>query len=344
MKYFERIKADIDVAPICIALAANQHLWREITVRQDWPGSAHHDTQCIWLRGPQQITVDAVFNDLAAHDYAAMEALQPEITQLITPLLREIGVTELGRVMIVNLKAGGEIDKHWDDGAYAAHYSRFHLVLTSAEGNRFDCGDESVHMQQGELWWFDHRSEHCVRNDSKQGRIHIIIDAVTPRYPVRVSEQAAPTISGNGIVQLGYDRAMRDAMPLLTEHWEEVAKNKQLMVLKPDDESYRRIEAEGKLLILGAYRDGKMVGYSANFVHRHLHYADLIICQNDVLFLHKEHRSSLFGLQLIRSTERMAKARGAQMMLWHAKQDTALDKLMPRLNYGVQDIIYSKEL
>lgn len=134
------------------------------------------------------------------------------------------------------------------------------------------------------------------------------------------------------------------ASDLFADHWDEIAKNKQVMILKPDWDAYRLLESQGKLLVLAAFIDDKLVGYSANIVARHLHYFDLIICNNDILFVHKDHRASPIGLRLIKETEKMAKQAGAQMMLWHAKEQTALDKIMPKLKYNVQDIIYSKEI
>lgn len=134
------------------------------------------------------------------------------------------------------------------------------------------------------------------------------------------------------------------ASDLFADHWDEIAKNKQVMILNPDWDAYRLLESQGKLLVLAAFIDGKMVGYSANIVARHLHYFDLVVCNNDILFVHKDHRASPIGLRLIKETEKMAKQAGAQMMLWHAKERTALDKIMPKLKYKVQDIIYSKEV
>jgi hypothetical protein len=131
---------------------------------------------------------------------------------------------------------------------------------------------------------------------------------------------------------------------LLEEHWLELAKNKELMVLKPDRERYATLERAGVILALGAFDGDRMVGYSVNLVGPHLHYADLAFAQNDVLFIAKSHRLGRTGYTLIKATEVAAKARGAQMLVWHAKQDTALDVLLPRLGYGVQDILYSKEL
>jgi predicted GNAT superfamily acetyltransferase len=131
---------------------------------------------------------------------------------------------------------------------------------------------------------------------------------------------------------------------LFAAHWDEIALNKQVMELKPDSERYLAMEATGGLLILAAYHDDELVGYSVNFVMRHLHYADLNLASNDLLFVAKDHRKSRLGLQLIKATEQAAKEQGARLMLWHAKPNTALVELMPRMGYGVQDIIFSKEL
>ena len=185
MHQFHRLMTSLPVGALLDALAAQPSLWDEITVRQEAPGSPHHDTECIWLRGPRDITLDTVFNELRAVDYPSMHELAQAVYPLVAPVLREIGSTQLGRVLIVKLKPGGVIDPHEDTGRYAKAYSRFHLVLTSAPGNTFTCDNQTVHMQPGELWWFNHRGEHSVRNDSDTDRIHLIFDAQVPAIQVR---------------------------------------------------------------------------------------------------------------------------------------------------------------
>ena len=71
---------------------------------------------------------------------------------------------------------------------------------------------------------------------------------------------------------------------------------------------------------------------------------NLKYAQNDVLFIKKEFRGGRIGLRLMKVTEDYAKSLGCKVMLWHAKEDTTLAALLPRLKYGVQDIIFSKEL
>lgn len=132
---------------------------------------------------------------------------------------------------------------------------------------------------------------------------------------------------------------------MLEEHWQEVAKHKSLMVLKPDVQRYTAMEQMSMLIGLGAFLNGEMIGYSVTFIMPHMHYADLIVASNDVLFVRQQYRATRVGLKLISETERIAKERGARMMMWHAKPGTALDALMSRRDgYGVQDIIYSKEI
>lgn len=135
-------------------------------------------------------------------------------------------------------------------------------------------------------------------------------------------------------------------MPLLRAHWEEVARNKAVMVLDPDVETYKALEDRGLLIALGAFDGEVLVGYSVTMlVAKHLHYAGLCYAQNDVIFVDQAHRgASRLGLQLILETERIAKERGARLIFWHAKPDTPFDTLLPRLGYAVQDIIHSREL
>lgn len=162
------------------AEVVNRPEWDLFTARQDTPGSPHHDTKCILLRGPDSMVLDhdTIFNCIESHDLPGMRAF-PEVQALCRLMLTALRVTEVGRVMLVDLHPGGHIDAHIDQGAYAAHYKRFHIALSSVEGNFFTCGGETIHMQPGELWQFNHHLEHQVSNTSAAARIHLIFDAVT---------------------------------------------------------------------------------------------------------------------------------------------------------------------
>lgn len=137
---------------------------------------------------------------------------------------------------------------------------------------------------------------------------------------------------------------MPRAAELMREHWELVSLDK---TVPPDPfwERYEGMEELNRLFILGAFVDGELVGYSANFVDFHVHYRTLLCSHNDVLFLSAAHRSQRLGMRLMEATLDHARGLGVARHHWHAKKDTTLDALLARdVNYRVQDIIYSREL
>lgn len=134
------------------------------------------------------------------------------------------------------------------------------------------------------------------------------------------------------------------AWPILEEHRMELASNPEKMILAPDIPTYALLEETNRLLSLGVFNDdGQIVGYSINIIARNLHY-DLLMCQNDILYLQQPYRVGPTGLKLIRATEAHATELGCDLMLWHAKPNTSLDQILPRVGYRTQDIMYSKEL
>lgn len=183
---FALLKSRVDVYPLMKAVEREYDLFGQITARQDTPGSPHGDTKAIFLRWSKDLTVDAAFNDIEAVDFPAFFFI-PEARDLVAEVVRLSGATKLGRVLITSLKPGGAILPHADEGAVADHYERFHVVLKSDEGNFFysqisKTQGEYIRMRQGEIWWFNHKRPHWLENNSDSERIHLIVDAVAPKY------------------------------------------------------------------------------------------------------------------------------------------------------------------
>lgn len=137
-----------------------------------------------------------------------------------------------------------------------------------------------------------------------------------------------------------------DVGPLLLAHWAEIARNKDVMVLDPMVERYQALEQMGLLIGVFAYDRDEIVGYCVSILSfGHLHYRSLITVSNDVLYVMPEYRGAArAGIALMRETERLAKDRGAHLVLWHAKQDTALASMLPRMGYEVQDVVFSRRV
>lgn len=142
-----------------------------------------------------------------------------------------------------------------------------------------------------------------------------------------------------------FDQHRAEVERLMVPHWHEVAKHKDRMVLAPDWAKYADLEAHGKLFVVYVLDDDyNLLGYSFNFLDTHIHYKDLIVASNDALYVSPAARNSAAGLRLIRATKDRAAELGAKLMLWHAKQGSALDKLFLAKRLQVQDVIYSEPL
>ena len=155
------------------------------------------------------------------------------------------------------------------------------------------------------------------------------------------------------------DELREVATRLYTDHYDEIALNKEVMTLSPDWKQYYLLEEKNRLVSLGAWLGSEMVGYSVSQVCWHLHYETLKFLANDVLFLAKEHRASGVGAQLIDATIDMARKTHCKMITFHAKPATALCRMLggnvfdfkladgqeeSPTGFQVQDIVFSKVL
>ena len=130
---------------------------------------------------------------------------------------------------------------------------------------------------------------------------------------------------------------------LFAEHWEEIVTHREVTPLKPDMDFYRRLEPGGTLLLLTAWAEDRMVGYSFNFVTQSPHFGGLVTVTNDALFIARAYRQGTgLGLALLKATEKHGQAMGGKLMMWLAKPDTPLAKLMDHLGYTPQEIVFTK--
>lgn len=139
-------------------------------------------------------------------------------------------------------------------------------------------------------------------------------------------------------------QVVNDVGELLKLHYQELTLNKDRIALNPMWERYAALEQADAFVVFTARDDGQLIGYSAFFVNRHMHYGDLVMCNNDVLFLHPDHRTGRTGIKLIRYCEDQALAMFEKnfSLTWHAKDNTPLADILRRMGYTLQDLIFSK--
>jgi GNAT superfamily N-acetyltransferase len=135
-----------------------------------------------------------------------------------------------------------------------------------------------------------------------------------------------------------------EAQPLLERHWMEIALNRDTIRLNPDWDAYEELEAADALKIFTARKDGRLIGYFAVLVRRHLHYVDHLFAFNDVLFLDSEYRRGFVGAKLMRFAESCLKEDGVSVMIVNTKTHRPFDALLRWLGFRHIENIYSKVL
>jgi quercetin dioxygenase-like cupin family protein len=150
------------------------NLWNWLNLRKA-PGLNHNVVDDIVLRFQPvqgQHTLMSYFNDLDCVDYFSQGFLK-ETMKLVT---ESFDNSKLGRIIAAKLQPGSVIKLHKDEGDYVKAHDRFHLVVTTNSDVKFTCEAEEVHMNAGEIWWFDNKKEHSVVNNGSTERIHVVVD------------------------------------------------------------------------------------------------------------------------------------------------------------------------
>lgn len=136
-----------------------------------------------------------------------------------------------------------------------------------------------------------------------------------------------------------------DIGPLLQAHWREVALYQDAVPLAPDMDRYRGLEKAGKLVVVAARDDARLIGYSVFLLHNHLHYMTCRVASNDVLFLSPEYRKgTTAGVRLVRESERMLTLLGVNRITWHIKPANDWSAILERLGYDLEEKIMGKLL
>lgn len=183
---------DIPVSAFIDQIEAEPELWRENTWRQDYvvggarPISPQQDTEALMFLWAPENRIESVRDSLDIVEHPNFKKFTA-LKTLLGICLARIEAVELGRVFVAKLKPNGQVIPHADYGKYADHFERFHLVLTSEPGNEFFVDTtkglrENCFMRPGELYWFDHKCPHWAVNGSPNPRMHLIIDAVAPKW------------------------------------------------------------------------------------------------------------------------------------------------------------------
>jgi len=131
---------------------------------------------------------------------------------------------------------------------------------------------------------------------------------------------------------------------ILDKHYEELTLYKDIVKLNPRWDRYASLENTDRYVFFTARDDGKLIGYSGFIIDEHLHYANILVAANDILFLKDTHRLGMTGIKLIKYSEQQLKLKGIDKITWHVKLSRDFRSILHRMGYKDEDIIVGKML
>jgi len=191
-RHFQRLKDDVDVAPLLAELAANGDAWGLEQGRQR-RAKVQREAAAVPLRG---LRASRQYGRRRRDVHESRDTSKAARFPLALAFVRQVAEEfdgRLGRVRLVQLSGGAHVRPHRDRGDYYRQRDRYHLVLRSDGGSVMRAADEQVTMSPGELWWFDNKAIHEAWNPGDGDRVHLIFDLLPRRAASRRGPEPAPT-------------------------------------------------------------------------------------------------------------------------------------------------------
>ena len=129
-------------------------------------------------------------------------------------------------------------------------------------------------------------------------------------------------------------------------HWQDLALDKLHFERDLDHEAYKNLENLGRLHVVTARDDFKLVGYVVCFVMpHHMHYKSSgSVALADMYYLLKDYRKGGLGIRMFKEMERGLKARGVIRAHMSCKVHEDHTKLFEGMGWNLTDYTFSKLL
>ncbi len=139
-------------------------------------------------------------------------------------------------------------------------------------------------------------------------------------------------------------KAQAKATAMFSNHWDEVATSKNLFILDPDYERYRKFIEANSMVIVTARDDDNLIGYISLILYRHLHYRQVLVSLEDIHYMDPEYRKRGLGSGMIKKAEDVLRGRGVKFATMRTKVHADHGDLLKELGYSPMETVYGKEL
>lgn len=150
MKHFYRLAQGIMTIPAMDALMRHPELWNA-------------------LSDPQQIVLRA---NPEFRDTEAVRSLS-HIKRCALDTMTMLGCSQLGGLVVQKIAPTGKVvfrASGKDDP-----FSHYRMVLHAHPGVLSLCGEETVNMEPGELWWVDTKTTNAINNQTPDDVVHVLV-------------------------------------------------------------------------------------------------------------------------------------------------------------------------
>lgn len=103
-------------------------------------------------------------------------------------------------------------------------------------------------------------------------------------------------------------------------------------------------QLDGKLNICTARENGKLVGYHVCLIDRHTQSKDLLVGTVQHVHVLKEYRKDNNGSNFLKFVEKVLKEKGVKLLFMAVNPKLKTDKLLERMGFTIDEIVYSKGL
>lgn len=135
-----------------------------------------------------------------------------------------------------------------------------------------------------------------------------------------------------------------EAMPLLREHWEEIALNKDTVPLDPLWDQYQAVEDMGLYHVVTARAFGNLIGYSTYTLCQNFHYASLRQAETDIFWLQPKYRRGMTGIRLLKFAEQSLKELGCNKIITKTKLHLDLGPVLEFMGFTPIERVYAKSI
>lgn len=127
-------------------------------------------------------------------------------------------------------------------------------------------------------------------------------------------------------------------------HWDEVALDKDTILLDPDWFRYDALDRAGILHTITVRKNGVLIGYHVSLVGGHLHYASTLHAQVDIYYIKPEFRKGRTPINMFKYAEDSLRNIGVKKIYTGCKTHFDHSRLFEFMDYRKTEIVYTKIL